>query len=376
MKDVVVLGVGLTRFTKAPDRSIEDMGHEAILAAMADAGVERAHIGGAVCGTGRAGPGAGQRVLRDLGMTGIPIVNVENACASGSTAVREAFAWIQAGFADVVLALGVESVSGESGPLILGKDIYWGSGLIMPAIYAMIAKRHMALHGTTREQFAKVAVKSHANAMLNPYAHFHKPVTVEEVLNSPTISDPITLYQCCPNTDGAGAAIIASAAAARRFTADPIKIAGSALASGRLANRAGHEVELTRRAAAAAYEMAGVGPDDVDVAECHDAFAPGELVCYEELGFCPQGDGGAYIDAGRSEIGGEGVAVNPSGGLLSRGHPFGATGLAQIAELTWHLRGRAGDRQVEGARVAVSHTMGGSTFELEANACAVHVLVT
>lgn len=377
MDEVVVLGVGLTRFTKAPDRTVEDMGHEAILAAMSDAGVDRADIGAAVCGTLRSHPGIGQRVLKDVGMTGIPIVNVENACASGSTAFREAFAWIRAGLADIVLAVGVESLSSQSGLVTLGMDDYvWGSGLVLPGVYAMIAKRHMELHGTTREQFAKVSIKSHANAMLNPYAHFHKPVTLEDVLGSPLIADPITLYQCCPNTDGASAVILASARAARRFTTDPVEVAGSGLASGRLYNRADAEPDLARRTAAIAYEMAGLGPSDVDVAEVHDAFAPGELIYYEELGFCAEGEGGAYIDENRSAIGGDGVAVNPSGGLLSRGHPFGATGLAQIAELTWQLRGRAGDRQVEGARVGLAHTMGGTIFELEANACAVHVLTT
>jgi acetyl-CoA acetyltransferase len=377
MEDVVVLGVGMTRFTKAPERTVEDMGHEAVLAAMSDAGVDRSDIGGAICGTLRSHPGIGQRVLKDLGMTGIPIVNVENACASGSTAFRDAFAWIRAGFADIVLAIGVESLSSQPGLVTLGVDDYvWGSGLVLPGAYALTAKRHMALHGTTREHFAKIAVKSHANAMLNPYAHFHKPVNVEDVLGSPMIADPITLYQCCPNTDGAGAAILASASAARRFTADPVKVVGSGLASGSLHTRADAEPDLTKRTVKAAYEMAGIGPEDVNVAEVHDAFAPGELIYYEELGFCGEGEGSAYIDAGRSAIGGDGVAVNPSGGLLSRGHPFGATGLAQIAELTWQLRGQADARQVEGARVGLAHTMGGTIFELEANACAVHILTT
>ncbi|MGH2784328.1 MAG: thiolase family protein [Actinomycetota bacterium] len=377
MEDVVVVGVGMTRFTKAPERTLEDMGHEAVLAAMNDAGVERADIGAAICGTLRSHPGIGQRVLKDLGMTGIPIVNVENACASGSTALREAMAWIRAGFADVVLAVGVESLSAQPGLVSLGVDDYvWGSGLVLPGAYALTAKRHMAMYGTTPEHFAKVSVKSHDNAMLNPFAHFHKPVSVEDVLGSAMIADPITIYQCCPNTDGAAAAIVASASAARRFTADPIKIAGSALNSGRLVTQADAESDLTKRTADAAYEMAGIGPEDVDLAEVHDAFAPGELIYYEELGFCGEGEGGAYIDAGRSAIGGDGVAVNPSGGLLSRGHPFGATGLAQIAELTWHLRGRAGERQVPDAKVGLAHTMGGTLFELEANACAIHILTT
>jgi acetyl-CoA acetyltransferase len=375
MREVVVLGAEMTRFTKTPERSVEDLGREAVIATLADAGVEREHVQAAIVGSLHGHPGLGQRVLKDLGMTGIPIVNVENACASGSTAVREAFAWIRGELADVVLVIGVESLTAQGGGLVdLGvEDHMWGSGLVLPAIYALQAKRHMHLHGVTREQFAQVAVKSHANAMRNPKAHFHKPVTVDQVLGSPLIADPITLFQCCPNTDGAAAAVLASDSAARRFTSRPVRIAGSALGSGRL-NTAWSEPELTSRTAAAAYAMAGVAPEDVDVAEVHDAFAPGELLYYEELGFCGHGEGGEYVERGRAEIGGDGVAVNPSGGLLSRGHPFGATGLAQIAELTAQLRGTAGDRQVDGARVGVAHTMGGTVFELEANACAVHVL--
>jgi acetyl-CoA acetyltransferase len=375
MDDVVVLGVGMTRFTKSPERSVEDLGHEAILAAMSDAGVQRADIGAAFFGTVQAHPGVGQRVLKDLGMTGIPIVNLENACASGSTAVRDAFAWIRADLVDAALVVGVESLSAAPGLIDLGiNDHMWGSGLVPPVYYAMMAKRHMALYGTTLEQFAKVAVKSHANAMLNPYAHFHKPVTVEDVVSSPVVSDPITLYQCCPNVDGAAAAVLANASVARRFTTNPIKVVGSGLSSGRLQTQADAEPDLTKRTARLAYEMAGIGPHDIDVAELHDAFAPGELLYYEGLGFCGEGEGGSYIDQGRPAIGGDGVAVNPSGGLLSRGHPFGATGLAQIAELAWQLRGCAGDRQVCEPKVALAHTVGGTVFELEANACAVHVL--
>lgn len=376
MNEVAVLGVGMTRFTKAPERSFEDLGHEAVLAALKDAGVDRSDVDAAFCGTLEAHPGIGQRLLKGLGMTGVPIVNVENACASGSTALREAFAWIRAGLSDIALAFGVERLStSQKGLVNVGqKDHMWESGLVLPAIYALNAKRHMELYGTTEEQFAKVSVKSHANAMHNPYAHFHKPVTVQEVLESRLIADPITIYQCCPSTDGAAAVVLASGAAAKRFATGPVRIVGSALGSGKLNTRAGVQAELTARTARAAYEMAGVEPGDVDVAELHDAFAPGEILYYEELGFCGAGEGGAYIDAGRSEIGGDGVAVNPSGGLLSRGHPFGATGIAQVAELTWQLRGQAGSRQVEDARVGVAHTMGGTVFELEANACAVHVL--
>jgi acetyl-CoA acetyltransferase len=190
------------------------------------------------------------------------------------------------------------------------------------------------------------------------------------------VADPITLFECCPRTDGAAAVIIGTEDAARRSANGNVRIAGAALASGLRSTTSDSVPELTRRTAGIAYERAGIGPKDVDVAEVHDAFAPGEIFYYEELGFCEEGKGGVYIDEGASEIGGDGVAVNPSGGLLSRGHPFGATGLAQIAELTWQLRREAGDRQVDGARVGLAHTMGGTIFELEANACAVHILTS
>jgi benzoylsuccinyl-CoA thiolase BbsB subunit len=375
--DARILGVGMTRFTKTPDVSVEELGHCAVLEALSDSGLDRRDIGAVVCGTVQSHPGAGQALLKDLGMTGVPIVNVENACASGSTALIEGLAWIGAGLADIVLVMGVESLSGERGVVTLGSDDYvWGSGFVLPAAYALLASRHMSLYGTTREQFARVAVKSHRNAAANPYAHFRKAVTLEEVLASPMVADPITLFECCPRTDGAAAVIIGTEDAARRSANGNVRIAGAALASGLRSTTSDSVPELTRRTAGIAYERAGIGPKDVDVAEVHDAFAPGEIFYYEELGFCEEGKGGVYIDEGASEIGGDGVAVNPSGGLLSRGHPFGATGLAQIAELTWQLRREAGDRQVDGARVGLAHTMGGTIFELEANACAVHILTS
>lgn len=375
--DVVVLGVGMTRFTKAPDRGVEDLGQEAILAALADAGVDRSDVSAAMCGTVHQHPGVGQRLLKRVGMTGLAIVNVENACASGSTAFREAYAWILAGLADIVLAVGVESLSRDKGLVTLEPhDYVLAHGMTLPAVYALLAKHHMEEYGTTARQFAAVAAKSHANASLNPYAHFTEPKSVAQVLEAPLIADPITLFQCCPRTDGCAAVVLASARAARRFTRDPVKIVGSGLASGHLQTRISAAPDVTRRTAGLVYEMAGVGPGDVDVAEVHDAFAPGELLAYEELGFCAEGEGGSYIESGRSSIGGDGVAVNPSGGLLGRGHPFGATGLAQIAELTWQLRNQAGDRQVANARVGLAHTMGGTLLDLEANACAIHILTT
>lgn len=376
MADVVVLGVGMTRFTKSPDRTVEDMGQEAVLAAVRDAGIKRPDIDAAFCGTLYAGNGIGQRVLKDLGMTGMPIVNVENACASGSTALQGAWAAIKAGLYDTAIAIGVETLSAKSGPITSDPagDYMWGSGWINPAFYGLASQQHMARYGTTREQMARVSVKSHNNAMQNPYAHFHRRVTVDEVLASPVVADPITLFESCPTTDGAAAVILSSATAARRWTRDAITIAAMSLTSGKLKTRARAEDEMVPRAAKRAYEMASVGPEDIDVAEVHDAFAPAEILAYEELGFCGRGEGGEYVDRGMSEIDGKGVPVNTGGGLLSRGHPLGATGLAQIAELTWQLRGDATGRQVQKARTALAHNMGGTVFELEANACMITIL--
>ena len=378
MDEVVVLGVGMTRFTKTPERSVEDLGQEAVGAALSDAGLTRADIDAAWCGTLYAGNGIGHRVLKDIGMTGIPIVNVENACASGSTALQGAWAAIKAGMYDIAIAIGVETLSARPGLITADPrgDVMWGSGFILPSFYGLLSQRHMQRYGTTREQIAQVSVKSHANAMHNPYAHFHKPVTVEEVLGSRMIADPITLFEACPTTDGAAAVVLASAEAARRFTTDPIRITASSLTSGKLKTRAGSEDEMVGRAVRRAYEQAGIGPEDIDVAEVHDAFAPAEIMSYEDLGFCDEGEGGQYVARGMADIGGKGIPVNTGGGLLSRGHPLGATGLAQIAELTWQLRGQAGARQIEGAKTALAHNMGGTVFELEANACMITVLQT
>jgi len=376
MDDVVILGVGMTRFTKTPERSVADMGQEAVLAALRDAELERSQVEAAWCGTELSHPGVGQRVLKDIGMTGIPIVNVENACASGSTAVQSAMAAIKAGMCDIALAVGVETLSGKPGLITEDPttDVMWGSGWLLPSFYALLTQQHMHRYGTTREQMARVAVKSHQNAMHNPYAHFHKLVTVEEVLNSPLIADPITLYQACPTTDGAAAAVLCNEKTARRFTNKPVRIAASALTSGTLKTRAAAVEEMVSRAVQKAYEQAGLGPSDIHVAEVHDAFAPGEIMAYEDLGFCAPGEGGEYAERGLGEIDGTGVPTNTGGGLLSRGHPLGATGIAQLTELTWQLRGQAGQRQVEGAKNAIALNMGGTVFELEANACMITIL--
>jgi benzoylsuccinyl-CoA thiolase BbsB subunit len=256
-------------------------------------------------------------------------------------------------------------------------DLFGSMGVVWPAVYGLKARRHMTEYGTTPEQLALVAVKNRRHAAQNPKAQFQKLVTVEEVLASRPVCDPLTLLQCCPPSDGASAIVLMSEAQARRLGTNgrpTVRIAGSAMRSGVFADQAQMGESVTALTARQAYERAGVGPADVDTCEMHDAFTVGEILHYEALGFCKPGEGGRYVETGKSAIGGGGVAVNPGGGLLSRGHPLGATGGAQLAELTWQLRGEAGGRQVEGARVALAHTMGGTVYELESNVCAVHVL--
>jgi acetyl-CoA acetyltransferase len=379
MRDVAIVGAGMTRFTKQAALGHEGLAVAAARAALGDAGVAASSVGAAFAATMGGGPAIGQRALRHLGMAGIPIVNVENACASSSSALVEATAWIRAGMCDVALAMGVEIVSVQAGPLDVpdtgtGQWIF-DTGLNLPAWYALKASRHMAEHGLTREQLAGVAVKSRRLAVDNPLAHFRTPVTLDEVLGSVTIADPLTLFQCCPKTDGASAVVVCSADFASSRVLEPVWLRGLALVSGRpvFSDRTDTE-DATQRAALPAYEQAGVDPADVDVAECHDAFTIGEVLATEALGFCPPGDGGAWIAAGATSPGGTGPVMNPSGGMLSRGHPIAASGLAQVAEVVGQLRGTCGSRQVSDARIGVVHTMGASEFELDANACVVQVL--
>jgi acetyl-CoA acetyltransferase len=379
--DVVIAGVGMTRFTKQAERGHEGLAAEAVDAALRDAGVEAREIQASFCGSVAGGGAIGQRVLKRLGVTGAPIVNVENACASSSTALFEALAWIRGGLADVCLAMGVEILSPARGPLKASSpgsgSWVFETGLNLPAWYGLKASRHMATHGLRREELAAVVVKNRAAAAHNPFAHFQSPVTADEVLASPMVADPLTLYQCCPKVDGASAAIVCSAdfARSRGIDAGAVGIRGFSLVSGTAVfTDSPPASDAAHRAAAQAYERAGLGPDDLDVVECHDAFSIGEILYTEALGLCAEGEGGRLAASGATALGGSGPTVNPSGGLLSRGHPLGASGIGQITELVWQLRGQAAGRQVEGARIAAAHTMGASEFELDANVCAVFIL--
>ena len=376
MRDVAVIGVGMTKIGKFPDRMLSAMGREAVMAAIKDAGVAPKAIQAAYSGTSLGGALLGQRIFKDLGMSGMPINNMENACSSGSSAMREAWLSIASGLYDMVIAVGSEKLSAlGGGTLPLEKeDLEVSEGMVMPALYAMRARRYMHEFGATPEHLAKVVVKSRRCAAKNPQAQFRQETTVQEVMNSRIVADPLTLFQCCPTGDGSAAAVLCSADKARQYTSQPILVKGSILVSGRFDNsfRDMTTPEITVRAAKQVYEMAGIGPKEVSLAEVHDAFSIAELLYYEALGFCGRGEAPKLLDEGATEIGGR-IPVNPSGGLISKGHPTGATGLAQTTEIVWQLRGQAGARQVKNAKVGLTHCTGGGIYGLDHGACSIHI---
>jgi acetyl-CoA acetyltransferase len=376
MREVSVIGVGMTPFAKYRDKSLAEIGWPAVKAAIEDAGVAKKDIEAAYCGSALGGMMSGQRVLKQLGITGLPITNIENACSSSSSAFRQAYIAVAAGVYDVVLVLGVEKLTKfGGGTLPLEKeDFEVTHGLVMPALYGMRARRYMHDYGLTEEQLAGVAVKAHKHGAKNPEAQFRNEVTVDEVMDARKIAEPFTLLHCCPSGDGASAVVIASADKARQYTTKPVRVACSEVNSGKYMTgfRDMTTPEITVRGAKQAYEEAGIGPNDVDVAEVHDAFTIAELLYYEALGFCDKGDAAKLLEDGETSIGGR-IPVNPSGGLLSKGHPIGATGTAQIAEVVRQLRGQCGDRQVEGAKVALTHCTGGGISGFDHGACSIHM---
>jgi benzoylsuccinyl-CoA thiolase BbsB subunit len=379
MRDVAVIGVGQSTFGKSPQRAAADLGKEAVVAALNDSGVGPKDIQVAYTSRLYDAMVTGQGVLKEVGIRGIEMINVENACAGGATAFRGVWKEIATDQCDVGIAIGVESMTTSpiAGKLIPpDKDDLEGQlGLTMPGIFAILARRQMELYGTTLEDFAQISVKNHHHGCLNPFAQYRKEFTVEEILNSRMICDPITLLQCCPNTDGAAAAILCSMDIARKYTTKPIRVIGSALLSGeyRYLQEDMTISPLGSKTAKMAYEMAGVGPEDIDVVELHDAFANEEMLRYEELGLCKPGEGTSLIRERATWIGGR-IPVNPSGGLLALGHPLSASGVRNIAEIVLHLRGQAGDRQTPNAKVGLAHMLGGSVAGLEAGACGIHIL--
>jgi len=377
MTDAYIVGVDMIKFGRFPDKTVPQIGAESALMALDDCGLQIQDMEALYCGNlGQASAMVGQRVLQEIGQTGIPVVNVSNACATGATAFREAWASVKAGLYDCVLAVGVEQMGkgllgGAGGKTGIPKEGLLGSGT-MPAVFAEAGMEHARKHGTTFEQFAKVSVKNHHHSTLNPKAMYQIETPLEEVMNAEMISYPNTKLMCSVNVDGSAAAVICSESKARELglMKRAIKVRASVLTSDPWQERDLVMPDVnscTRKAAKAAYEMAGIGPEDVDLVELHDCFATAEILHYENLGICGDGEAGKLIDDGDVALGGR-IPVNVSGGLLSKGHPLGATGIANIYEVSTHLRGEAGARQVEGAKIGLTHVIG------LGSACGIHVL--
>lgn len=378
---VYVAGVGMTKFEKIQSRdwTYPEMVAEAVGHALTDAGVNYDQVQRAAVGYVFQPSTAGQRALYDIGLTGIPMVNVNNNCATGSTALVLAREWVQAGLADIVLAVGFEQMTKQamagdgSVPKVTTVDRHMGalkaaagfSAAPMTAqFFSAAAGEHMKRYGTTREQLAQVAVKNHEHSTRNPKAQFQDAYTLDQVLNDKLVSDPLTRSQCSPMSDGAGAAVLVSERYVREHGLDravPILAqelvtdTGASFESDSMIDVVG--APMARIAGQRVLETAGVGIDDIDVLELHDCFSINELLTYEALGMCGEGESGELVASGATTYGGRWV-VNPSGGLISKGHPLGATGLAQCTELVTQVRGGAGDRQVDGARLGMAHNLG------------------
>ncbi|MBC8239174.1 MAG: thiolase family protein [Alphaproteobacteria bacterium] len=392
--NAIIAGVGMTKFGKHLDRGMKSIGAEAVAAALLDAGLDKSDLEAAYVGNAAAGLVTGQEcirgqvVLRDAGIGRIPVINVENACASASTAFNQASAMVSSGCYEVVLALGVEKLYHEdkrksfaafSGAVDVEELVEIKARLAQEAaasgastaasgagekrsmfmdFYAASARAYMEKYGATAADLAGVSAKNSFHGSLNPRAQFMDELSVEEVLAAPMIAEPLTRPMCSPIGDGAAAVVLVSERKARELGfANPVRVAASVLRSGW--DRAEDEETVAEVCAHEAYEAAGAGPEDLSVIELHDASAPAEITTYEKLGLCGEGQGAALIRDGVTKLGGR-LPVNTSGGLLRKGHPVGATGIAQIVELTEQLQGRSGERQVEGARMALAHNGGGS----------------
>lgn len=402
MRDVYIIGAGMTNFGKHMDKNMKALAADATKRALEHAHISKEDIQIAVVGNAYQGIVTGQEsirgqvVLRAMGIGDIPVTNVENACCSSATALQVAWMDIALGLHDVGLVLGMEKmymedrekrlklysssadveiiemfVSGMKadaerrrreaearGEIIDEKKKNKTGGSAFMDIYAMAARMHMEKHGITQRQLAVISAKNHNHSVHNPYAQYRNTFTVDEILEAPEVAYPLTRPMCSPVGDGASALIVCSKDYAKKIGATkPVKILATVLGGGM--DRGFNDPDLGERLAKTAYEKAGVGPEDIDVAEVHDATAFGELRAAEDMGFCPKGEGGIFAEEGHSKIGGK-LPINPSGGLESKGHPVGATGAAQIAELVWQLRGEAGARQVENARIALAENGGGN----------------
>ncbi|MGB8657643.1 MAG: thiolase domain-containing protein [Candidatus Zixiibacteriota bacterium] len=382
MRDVAIIGVGMNRWGELWKKSLRDIFVESALLAIQDAGVD--HIDSMYVGCMTSGLFVGQEHLASLladylGCGPIPSARVESACASGGLAVRMGFIDVASGMSDIVLVGGVEKmtdVSGDGATYALSTaadqeyEVY--NGITFPGLYALMARSHMHKYGTTREQLAQVAVKNHENGSKNPLAQFPQKITAAEVINSILVADPLTILDCSPITDGAACLILCPAEMAKKLSKKPpVKIIASGNATDTIALHSRSDfttLNATVKAAERAYQMANVGPEDIDLAEVHDCFTIAEIMIIEDLGFVKKGDGGKATQSGMTALGGK-KPINTSGGLKSKGHPVGATGVAQVVEIVHQLRGEAGARQLKNAKIGLTQNMGGS-----GGSCVVHIM--
>jgi acetyl-CoA C-acetyltransferase len=381
LRDVAIIGVSQTKFGELWDKSFRDLIVEAGIKAIEDADVEGDELGAMYVGNMSAGLFVQQEHIASLiadhsGLAPIPCARVEAACASGGLALRNGIMAVASGYHDMVISAGVEKMTDVVDPtpaIATASDQEWEAqqGVTFPSLYAMMAKRHMYEYGTTREQLAMVSVINHKNGAKNPLAQFPMEISVDAVLNSSIVADPLRLLDCSPVSDGAAAVILCPAEDAKKYTDTPIYVKASAQASGTIALHDRKDlttIDSTVHASRNAYKMAGIGPKDIDLVEVHDCFSINGLLAVEDLGFVEKGKGGIAIEEGMTELDGK-IPVNPSGGLKARGHPLGATGIAQAAEIVWQLRGEAGKRQVDGAQIGMTHNIGGT-----GGTAAVHIL--
>jgi acetyl-CoA acetyltransferase len=380
-RKVFVVGVGMTKFEKPGSKEWDypDMAQEAGTRALEDAGIAYDQIEQACVGYCFGDSTAGERAVYTLGLTGIPIYNVNNNCATGSTALFMAKQFVEGDLADCVLALGFEKMekgslgikyTDRTNPMEKHAKLMIemrGFAKAPPAaqFFGNAGREHMEKYGSTPEQFAKIGWKNHKHSVNNPYSQFQDEYSLEDILNAPMVYEPLTKLQCCPTSDGAGAAILASESFVKKhgLKDQAVEILGMAMTTDFASSfdeKSSIKLvgsDMTKAAAQQVYEQSGLGPENLDVVELHDCFSANEMITYEALGLCPEGKAGAFVDSGAQTYGGQ-VVVNPSGGLISKGHPLGATGLAQCSELNWQLRGTADKRQVDGAKVALQHNLG------------------
>ncbi len=370
MREVAIIGYGMTKFGELWDKSIRDIFVEAALKSIDNAKVD--HIDSMFVGSMTPGLFVGQEhigaLMADyLGVAGIPAIRIESACASGGLALRQGFIEVASGMNDIVLVGGVEKMTdGADATYALSTaadqeyEVY--NGITFPGLYAMIARAHMHTYGTTRKQLAMVSVKNHKNGALNPNAQFQHEITLDTVINATMVADPLTLMDCSPVSDGGACVILCPLDMAKQYTDTPIKILASGAATDSLAIHQREDIaslKAVRLSGERAFKQAGLKPDDIDLAEVHDCFTIAEISVIEELGFAEKGKGGEFTEKGYTSLEGK-IPINTSGGLKSKGHPVGATGVAQVVELVEQLRDTAGKRQVKNAKIGIAQNMGGS----------------